>query len=98
MTIISGVYMSSTITDIRLSIGAGRLVLVRNTTRRRTKMTETNSTTRVLKGSCHCGKVLFEVRADPERGASRCNCSLCTKLGGVRALVKPEAFELKSDP
>jgi hypothetical protein len=61
-------------------------------------MTETNSTTRTLRGSCHCGAVKFMVHADPERGASRCNCSLCTKLGGVRALVKPEAFELESDP
>ena len=61
-------------------------------------MTETNSKTRVLRGSCHCGAVKFQVHADPARGATRCNCSLCTKLGGTRAIVKPDAFELTSDP
>ena len=57
-------------------------------------MTQTNSTTRTLRGSCHCGRVKFEVEADPARGASRCNCSVCTKLGALSSIVKPEAFRL----
>jgi hypothetical protein len=57
-------------------------------------MTQTNSTTRTLRGSCHCGQVKFEVEADPARGASRCNCSVCTKLGALASIVKPEAFRL----
>jgi hypothetical protein len=45
------------------------------------------------KGSCHCGDVRLEVEIDATRG-SRCNCSICTKLGAVGAIVKPEAFKL----
>lgn len=56
-------------------------------------MTQTNST-RMLQGSCHCGSVKFEVEADPARGASRCNCSVCTKLGALGSIVKPDAFKL----
>jgi hypothetical protein len=55
---------------------------------------ETRSTTRTLHGSCHCGAVKFKVEADPARGASRCNCSVCTKLGALGSIVKPDAFEL----
>jgi hypothetical protein len=51
-----------------------------------------------LKGSCHCGAVQFEVEADVERGGSRCNCSVCTKLGAFGSIVKPEAFRLLTDP
>ena len=54
----------------------------------------TNATTRTLRGSCHCGALKFEVRADPAQGASRCNCSVCTKLGALGSIVKPEAFTL----
>jgi hypothetical protein len=59
-------------------------------------MTESNSssTTRILRGSCHCGALKFEVEADPTSGASRCNCSVCTKLGALGAIVKPSAFKL----
>lgn len=61
-------------------------------------MTQTNSTqthsTRILQGSCHCGSVRFEVEADPAQGASRCNCSVCTKLGALGSIVKPKAFKL----
>jgi hypothetical protein len=57
-------------------------------------MTQINWTTKKLQGSCHCGAVKFEVEADPARGASRCNCSVCTKLGALASIVKPEAFRL----
>ncbi len=43
-----------------------------------------------------CGDVKFEVELDWSQG-SRCNCTLCTKVGGVGSLVKPAAFELLSD-
>jgi hypothetical protein len=57
-------------------------------------MTQINATTKTLRGSCHCGAVKFEVEADPGQGASRCNCSVCTKLGALGSIVKPEAFML----
>ncbi len=46
-------------------------------------------------GSCLCGDVHFEVELDLGQG-SRCNCTLCTKLGAVGSLVKPAAFKLLS--
>jgi hypothetical protein len=42
-------------------------------------------TTDLLKGSCHCGAVKFEVRT-ALTPASRCNCSLCRRKG---ALMSP---------
>ena len=43
------------------------------------------------KGSCHCGAVKFEVLVDATKG-TRCNCSICTKLSGIGAVVKPDAL------
>jgi hypothetical protein len=45
-------------------------------------------------GSCHCGAVRFEVSLEPGSKASRCNCSICTKLSLTGFIVKPEAFRL----
>ena len=42
-------------------------------------------------GSCHCGKVSFEVTADLGT-AVRCNCSLCKRKGTPMVLV--ESFQL----
>ena len=62
-----------------------------------TDTNDTNTTTnQTLRGSCHCGAVKFEVQADPARGANRCNCSVCTKLGALGAIVPPESFQLLS--
>ena len=46
------------------------------------------------RGSCHCGAVRYEVTADLSKGASRCNCSVCTKLSPLGGQVKPDAFKL----
>jgi hypothetical protein len=46
-------------------------------------------------GGCHCGAVRFEVTLDVARG-TRCNCSICTKLGVLGAHAKPAAFVLRS--
>jgi len=49
------------------------------------------------RGSCHCGKVRFEVDLDASRGASRCNCTVCTKIAATGAIVKPDALHVLTD-
>jgi hypothetical protein len=45
-------------------------------------------------GGCHCGAVRFEVELDLEKGAGRCNCSICNKVAATACIVKPSAFGL----
>jgi len=59
------------------------------------KSAEAASTPRPHTGGCHCGKVRYRVTIDASQG-SRCNCSICSKLGQLASIVKPEAFELLS--
>lgn len=46
-------------------------------------------------GSCHCGKVKFEVEADFKDGLA-CNCSMCGRKGTVLAFVPGDKFRLLS--
>ena len=55
----------------------------------------------MLKGSCHCGAVTFELPRPPE-WRNECNCSICRRLGTlwgyflekeVRFTGKPDATE-----
>ena len=50
---------------------------------------------KTYKGSCHCGRVQFEVVTDLDR-AVECNCSICTKKGVLHHRVTPEQFTLSS--
>lgn len=47
-------------------------------------------------GSCVCGDVQFDAEVDLDSG-SKCNCTICTKLGPTGAIVKPSAFTRTSD-
>ncbi|MFH5927522.1 GFA family protein [Roseomonas xinghualingensis] len=47
-------------------------------------------------GGCHCGQVRFETVVDTTSAIS-CNCSFCTKHGGLLAIVPADHFRLKSD-
>jgi len=51
------------------------------------------SSARLHTGSCHCGRVRYQVSIDTRQGG-RCNCSICTKISQLGSSVKPEAFEL----
>ncbi len=44
-------------------------------------------------GSCHCGKVAFEVTGS-FGGAVVCNCSYCRRTGNMLAFTTPEHFRL----
>ena len=46
-------------------------------------------------GSCHCGRVRFEIDAVIDR-VTECNCSICSKKGILHCRVPPENFRLLS--
>jgi hypothetical protein len=54
-----------------------------------------NDHTQRHSGGCHCGAVRYEVTLDATRGG-RCNCSICTKVAQLGAMVKPDAFRVVS--
>jgi hypothetical protein len=47
------------------------------------------------KGSCHCGRVVFEVEGDIT-GAMACNCSICQRKGSLLWFVPREKMRLLS--
>jgi hypothetical protein len=44
-------------------------------------------------GSCHCGKIAFEVEGDLN-GAMACNCSMCSRKGSLLWFVPQEQLRL----
>ena len=48
---------------------------------------------RTYTGSCHCGRVRFEVDDDLENVVV-CNCSICTRKGYLHLIVTRECFRL----
>lgn len=44
-------------------------------------------------GSCHCGKVAFELTGEFDN-AMVCNCSRCRRTGAVLAFTTPDHFRL----
>ncbi|MBX5170203.1 GFA family protein [Rhizobium sp. NZLR1b] len=49
----------------------------------------------LYEGSCHCGKVAFEVEGEFTE-AIDCNCSLCRRRGGLLAFVPRDKLVLKT--
>jgi hypothetical protein len=47
------------------------------------------------RGSCHCGKVAYEVEGDIQETFS-CNCSLCSRRGGLLWFAPRDNFRLLS--
>ena len=45
------------------------------------------------RGSCHCGRVKFEVVADLDH-VRVCDCSICRRRGALNHRVDPECFKL----
>ncbi len=46
------------------------------------------------KGSCHCGKISFEVEAPADLEITECNCSICSKTGLLHLIVEKDNFKL----
>ena len=46
------------------------------------------------RGSCHCGRVRFEVDADARIAALECNCSICRMSGFLHLIVPAAQFRL----
>lgn len=49
----------------------------------------------MAKGSCHCGKVQYEVEVDTTKGLD-CNCSMCLRKGTILAFAPANKFKLIS--
>ena len=48
----------------------------------------------MIEGSCHCGAVHFRLNAEPQ-WLTRCNCSICRRLGAVWAHDDLDKIELR---
>ena len=46
-------------------------------------------------GSCHCGRIAFELEGDVGEVVD-CNCSLCRRRGGLLAFFPGDALTLKT--
>jgi hypothetical protein len=46
------------------------------------------------RGSCHCGKVSYEVHVDLSAEVASCNCSMCSRKGWLLTFVPEDKFRL----
>lgn len=49
----------------------------------------------LYKGSCHCGRVAFQVDGEI-KGAMACNCSICLRKGALMWFVPRETLQLQT--
>jgi hypothetical protein len=47
-----------------------------------------------ISGSCHCGRVRFEVTVPKEVVVQECNCSICSRSGYLHLIVPKSRFTL----
>lgn len=47
----------------------------------------------IYHGSCHCGRIAFEVEGEID-GALSCNCSICSRKGALLWFVPRERLQL----
>jgi hypothetical protein len=47
----------------------------------------------MYKGSCHCGKIAFQVEGEL-KGAMACNCSICLRKGSLLWFVPRDKMQL----
>lgn len=50
-----------------------------------------------LQGSCHCGAVRLTLPQAPEK-ATRCNCSICRRLGGLWSYDEFGTVDIQGHP
>jgi len=50
----------------------------------------------VYRGSCHCGRVRYEVEGEVDSGMA-CNCSMCARRGSLLWFVPRDKLRLLSD-
>jgi hypothetical protein len=48
-----------------------------------------------LKGSCHCGQIIFEVEGEVSQ-VIQCNCSMCRRKGTLMWFVPRQALNLQT--
>ena len=51
--------------------------------------------TKLYTGSCHCGRIAFEVQGEID-GALACNCSICSRKGSLLWFVPRSNFRLRT--
>lgn len=51
----------------------------------------------LLEGACHCGAVTLRLPALPDKG-TRCNCSLCRRVGAVWAYFDVGTVQIEGHP
>lgn len=47
-------------------------------------------------GSCHCGKIKFEIDVSNKITVQKCNCSICSMTGFLHLIVPASKFRLSS--
>ncbi len=52
--------------------------------------------TMTYQGSCHCGRIAFDVESEPIESVVDCNCSLCRRRGGLLAFVPRDKLRLNT--